>query len=368
MIGEAILEYGTVGAFHCSDIFELGDQCNPEDVHTFEGQVDTTETSLSYLGDRFPNLQKLRLNNSVIPNLRDIGCRFTNLKFLSLARCGITSLNGISTISKVLEELYLAFNKIDDCSELVGMDSLIVLDMEENNISDLSNIEFLSTCSNLKSLTLSGNPCVDDPEEYRSKVQDLIPNLLYLDEKRLKPKQPKVPLPNPRKARIMNEIVYKDSAPSSPEKNPNREQSDSTIKIREPSQKRVQITEPPSVQFSVSEPPSAPFPVSEPSPSIKIVEPSSKPEIESPPTTIKVREPDYPYDDEVIITEMLDDLIEDRPPTSRGNYESKFFKDSFELPTRNKTSKGFKNKPQVVTPRVPRNKNARPVSAARKLD
>lgn len=480
MISEAILEYGTVGAFHCNDIFDLKGNCKPEDVHTFECQVNTTESSISFVGDRFPNLRKLKLNNSIIPNMRDIGCRFTNLRFLSLARCGITSLNGISTISKVLEELYLAFNKIDDCSELVGMDSLIVIDLEENNISNLSNIEFLSTCSNLQSLTLAGNPCVDDPETYRSKVRDLLPKLRYLDERRLQPKETK---PNPRSARIRNEITYKKVRPKEPEpekiqanqqkteivqsnestaeknhiekdaqnkidnlqsnktNNENTKLKSKEIKKTEESEKETKRENQPKSQQSEkanvqpkepeetknrSKPKSNPRSkqteknqIKEPEPEkphlkqkskqqskqseknqsketeqknspkskaqqtekvkdkahSKDSEPSKKVQIVEPPAppapqeeAYKVKEPQYENDDEVIITDMLDDLIEDRPPTARGNYESKFFKDSFELNQRNKTPVILKAKPHVITPRIPRNRKPRAISSVKKLD
>ncbi|OHT04769.1 hypothetical protein TRFO_06215 [Tritrichomonas foetus] len=258
------------------------------------------------------------------------------------------------------------------------MDSLIVIDLEENKISDLTNIEFLSTCSNLKSLTLSGNPCVDDPEEYRTKVKGLLPNLLYLDEKRLKPKTPKsgVVGPSPRTTRIRNEISYKaprrgrkdisdsnageEKQASEHASEPVDEKDKESIKepvkqIRPPEQakqKRVKIRTPEPanvVQSHNSTKSNSSVPI-------------------RPPNEIKIKEPEYDGDDEVIITEMLDDIIEDRPPTSRGNYESKFFKDSFELPAKNKSSKGFKNKPHVITPRVPRgNKPVRPVSAANKM-
>lgn len=469
MIGEAILEYGTVGAFHCKDIYDLKGTCKPEDVHTFECQVDTTESSISFVGDRFPNLRKLKLNNSIIPNMRDIGCRFTNLRFLSLARCGITSLNGISTISKVLEELYLAFNKIDDCSELVGMDSLIVIDLEENNISDLSNIEFLSTCSNLQSLTLAGNPCVDDPETYRSKVRDLLPKLRYLDEKRLQPKEER---PNPRRARIRNEITYKKIQPKEPEtdktqsnnkeadktqakestaekiqtkqseedqqkesetaknqpKTKNKPQSNQTEKVQQKPNEKIQLKEPDEAknqskpknktqskesqkvqpketeksQSKAKEKPQSNQTEkvqqktkeknqsktkekekvqvenkakkednqSKSTKKVQIHEPPNYTSIQitEPPEPQKVKEPQYENDDEVIITEMLDDLIEARPPTARGNYESKFFKDSFELQQRNKTPVILKLKPHVVTPKVPRTKKPRAISSVKKLD
>lgn len=351
MITEAIIEYGTIGAFHVKDIYDIGDNCKPEDVHTFESQVNTTESTLTCIGDQFPNLRKLRLNNSVIYSIRDIGCTFSNLRFLSLARCGITSLCGISTISNTVEELYLAFNKITDVSDLMGMDSLQVIDLEENQISDLTNIEFLTCCSGLKSLTLTGNPCVDDPEEYRVKVAKLLPSLVYLDEKRLKPKLPKPKEEStPRQNRLKNnssnivenntEGVFKVREPKD-----NNRQADNGKKEKPKSNKVVRIHEPDDPpqnnivqeqQFQIHEPSSEDFKIKEPDCKIKEPEP-------------------YEDDDEIVITEMLDDLIEDRPPTSNGNYEQRILKDKMEVPPkRNRTSKGIKFRPRVVTPRVRR--------------
>jgi hypothetical protein len=119
-------------------------------------------------------------------SVRDIGCRLASLRFLSLANCGITSLGGIFTISHNVEELHLAFNAITDVSDLMGMDKLRVLDLEGNQITDITTIQFLSCCSNLVSLTLAGNPAVQNLDGYVRIVSGLIPNLVYLDERRVK--------------------------------------------------------------------------------------------------------------------------------------------------------------------------------------
>jgi hypothetical protein len=166
------------------------------DIRSLEAVADTRQMTLSYLGDLFPSLRKLRLNNSRIPSIRDISTRLTNLRFLSLAHCHITCLDGICTLSNSLEEVYLAFNQITDISELIGLSDLHVLDLEENGITRLADVELLSCCSNLKALTLLGNPAAES-ESYRDAVHQYLPNLLYLDEKRLKgqrrpPKVPKV--------------------------------------------------------------------------------------------------------------------------------------------------------------------------------
>jgi hypothetical protein len=155
-------------------------------VTSLEAIADTREKSLSYLGDFVPNLQKLRLNNSKISSIRDIGCRLTSLRFLSLANCNLTSLNGVSTLSQNLEELHLAFNAITDVSDLMGMDKLKVLDLEGGQISDLTNLRFLICCTSLTSLTLAGNPAVRNFESYARAVSELVPNLVYLDERRIR--------------------------------------------------------------------------------------------------------------------------------------------------------------------------------------
>jgi hypothetical protein len=164
------------------------------DVQSLEAVADTRQMTLRYLGDLFPSLRKLRLNNSRIPSIRDISTNLKNLRFLSLAHCQITSLDGICTLSNSLEELYLAFNHITDISELIGLANVRVLDLEENAIARLADVELLSCCTHLKALTLLGNPA-SEAESYRDDVRQLLPNLLYLDEKRLgeKRRPPKVP-------------------------------------------------------------------------------------------------------------------------------------------------------------------------------
>jgi hypothetical protein len=154
-------------------------------VKSVEARVNTRDSSLSILGDIFPRLEKLRLTNSKLVSVRDIGCHLASLRFLSLANCGITSLSGIFTISHNVEELHLAFNAIRDVSDLMGMDRLRILDLEGNQITDITNIRFLSTCQNLMSLTLAGNPAVQPAHHYARIVGEYLPNLMYLDEKRI---------------------------------------------------------------------------------------------------------------------------------------------------------------------------------------
>ena len=307
-IGKCILEFpGDPKRYPVDDITQYD---GPHDITTLlglEAIVDTRELTLSFLGEMFPNLQKLRLNNSIIPSVRDIGCTLTNLRFLSLARCNLTSLDGISTISQNLEELYLAFNKITDFCDLLGMEKLKIIDFEDNLITDLGAIEILVTSPKLQALTLAGNPAANDPE-YREKVAKLLPKLVYLDEKRLKPRRTKTPRP-----------VHEPKQPS-------------VVKFEESALENV----PRSMEKMVKEP----VEPSEPKPEILTLKKKSKKQAPKP-----VQEPNgddevvvAPLDlskletEEVLITEQLRDRIEERPPSSYGSFEKNVFPGFFKNP------------------------------------
>jgi hypothetical protein len=187
LIKFAILDYDTQPLTLAGNaLFHYNGPKRLSSVTALEIRVDTSDSSLSDLGEMFPRLEKLKLNNSKIDSVRDIGCHLDCLRVLLLANCGITSLNGISTIARNLEELHLAFNAITDVSDLMGMDKLRVLDLEGNQISDLSNLRFLTCCTALTSVTLAGNPAVKSEDAYVKIVAELIPNLMYLDERRVR--------------------------------------------------------------------------------------------------------------------------------------------------------------------------------------
>ena len=187
MLQEVILEYDRLPEH--LDIEEIMfTERDFSNVRSLELVVDTTELSLTFLGDRFPNLEKLRLNNSKISSVRDIGCSFKNLRFLSLAHCGLTSLDGISLLSPKLEELYAAFNEISELNDVMGLDNLKIIDLEENNVKNIAEVEFLTLCKSMRALTLAGNPCANSAT-YKQDVMKHCKQLIYLDEKRLRPKR-----------------------------------------------------------------------------------------------------------------------------------------------------------------------------------
>ncbi|XP_073514736.1 leucine-rich repeat-containing protein 56 isoform X3 [Phyllobates terribilis] len=169
---------------------------NLQDVTTLQMCVDTRERTLGnfgegyFLGTHMPNLRELKLNNSVIVSIRDLGTSLSHLQVLWMARCNLTDLDGISSLSS-LKELYLAYNALSDLSQVSMLENLEILDLEGNNLENINELQYLALCSQLTTLTVEGNPiCArpspDDTEssdyDYRVVVRRMIPQLKYLDD------------------------------------------------------------------------------------------------------------------------------------------------------------------------------------------
>ncbi|MCC8076579.1 MAG: leucine-rich repeat domain-containing protein [Clostridiales bacterium] len=106
-------------------------------------------------------------------------CQLTSLKKLSVAGCGLTTLEGVSALTELevldisgndlsslsalseldgLVELYAADNSISDLSPLSGLTDLTVLELADNNISDPAPLQLLTHLTNL---SLAGNQLTD---------------------------------------------------------------------------------------------------------------------------------------------------------------------------------------------------------------
>ncbi|ORY47035.1 outer arm dynein light chain 1 [Rhizoclosmatium globosum] len=161
-------------------------------------KVDTRLTSISSIGKSLSSLQQLKLNNSFIPSIRDLGSGYHNLTILWMARCSLDDVDSISSLTQ-LQELYLANNKIQDISSIGMLEFLEILDLEGNCVDDVEQVEQLALCGALVELTLQGNPIarggvvndeLSDTEEetireYRSMVGEAIPTLRILDDEEL---------------------------------------------------------------------------------------------------------------------------------------------------------------------------------------
>lgn len=81
---------------------------------------------------------------------------------------------------KKLEYLNLAINNIERVEGLEGLESLQKLDLTLNFIGELTSIENLIPCYNLRELHFIGNPCCDFPD-YRDFVIATLEQLETLD-------------------------------------------------------------------------------------------------------------------------------------------------------------------------------------------
>ncbi|XP_035796507.2 leucine-rich repeat-containing protein 56 isoform X2 [Amphiprion ocellaris] len=170
--------------------------CGTQDlshVTSLEVCVDTQESTLGNFGAYLPKLEKLKMNNSVIMSVRDLGTTLSHLQVLWMSRCCLQDLAGISTLCS-LKELYLAYNNVSDVSQVGMLENLHLLDLEGNDVDDLVQVQYLGLCSTLRTLTLEGNPVCLRPNptstqiadySYRAAVRELVPQLRYLDGKRV---------------------------------------------------------------------------------------------------------------------------------------------------------------------------------------
>mmetsp|Transcript_17022 Transcript_17022/g.20041 ORF Transcript_17022/g.20041 Transcript_17022/m.20041 type:complete len:923 (-) Transcript_17022:192-2960(-) len=119
--------------------------------------VDSSKNStLEVLGFLLPSLQRLSLDTSCLTSLRDLGTDLRVLQTLSLIDTGLTELDGVSALP-CLRELILKRNQISDLTPLCTHDSLQILDLSENNITNIDALEILGTCNKLYSLDLRNN-------------------------------------------------------------------------------------------------------------------------------------------------------------------------------------------------------------------
>ncbi|CAF1054966.1 unnamed protein product [Rotaria sordida] len=149
-------------------------------IRELEMIVDTSDTSLGNFGIYLQKLVQLKLSNSVIPRIRDLGTSLSHIRILWMARCCLNDLDGITSLQS-LEELYVAYNEISDLSALSMLEYLRLLDLESNLVDDFRQVEFLALCPSLKSLTLEGNP-INNHSDYRTEIIQRLPRLQTLDD------------------------------------------------------------------------------------------------------------------------------------------------------------------------------------------
>ena len=131
---------------------------------------------LNQFGQRLVNLKFLKLNDSFIQSIDDLGSNFKNLKILQINNCKLKELSGIICFEQ-LEIFEAKNNEISDLIELEMSTSLVKINLENNLIEDEQNIYFLSSLDNLEYINLRGNPI----KNYEKKLKELLLNLKEID-------------------------------------------------------------------------------------------------------------------------------------------------------------------------------------------
>ena len=134
---------------------------------------------LNQFGQRLTNLKFLKLNDSFIQSIEDLGSNFKNLKILQIDNCKLKDLSGIICFEQ-LEIFEAKNNEISDLIELEMSSSIKKLNLENNLIENEQNIYFLSSLDDLEYINLLGNPI----KNYEKKLKDLLPNLKEIDIQR----------------------------------------------------------------------------------------------------------------------------------------------------------------------------------------
>lgn len=88
--------------------------------------MDAGKQSVEVIGELLPSLQQLTLDSSLLYSFRDLGTSLHSLQVLSVARSGITDLDGIGALM-CLQQLYAQHNQIADISPLSMHEELQVV-------------------------------------------------------------------------------------------------------------------------------------------------------------------------------------------------------------------------------------------------
>ncbi|KAG5503038.1 hypothetical protein JIQ42_07001 [Leishmania sp. Namibia] len=129
------------------------------------------------IGAHLPSLSSLKLHNSRISRVRQLGTGFHALKYLWLNRCHVTDLHGIAACCPSLVDLYLPFNHVRDVAPVMALsETLEVLDVEGNLLEDAAELgTVLASLHGVRALSLLGNPLTC---QHQVRVRDAYRDLL----------------------------------------------------------------------------------------------------------------------------------------------------------------------------------------------
>eukprot|EP01038_Epipyxis_sp_PR26KG_P009977 gene9977-13422_t len=141
--------------------------------------IDTSIQSAYDLGNILSNLKTLILDESNVQSVRDLGTNLRSMTCLSLISCKLNDLDGIGALIN-LEVLNVSYNNLNDVTPLAMHDVIEDINLSGNRLSNLNVADSLSSCPNLKSVTLLENP-IASLKHYKAIISYLIPNLTALD-------------------------------------------------------------------------------------------------------------------------------------------------------------------------------------------
>jgi dynein assembly factor 1 len=131
-------------------------------------------------------LRQLYVHQNLISRIEGLES-LAQLDSLNISDNYISHISGLDAQAESLTMLQIKNNRlqsIDALEHLLILRNLSSLDLTGNKIDDGEGLlSLLSQLPSLKSLHLSGNPCVRTIPNYRKTVISRLPSLLYLDEK-----------------------------------------------------------------------------------------------------------------------------------------------------------------------------------------
>ena len=189
-------ESGTHPSFYSHDLVSkeyLHQLCGTSDLESVKYLEVTLDQRISihHILDHLPSLRQLKLDQSPIASIRELGPNVKHLTTISVSGCGLSDLDGVGSLVSI-KEMRVSFNSIQDLTPLALHETLEILDLSHNLLSNIVNCEILGTCSKLFSLDLRDNP-ISHTKNIRRSICHSIPQVrknsiilctieLYLDK------------------------------------------------------------------------------------------------------------------------------------------------------------------------------------------
>lgn len=182
-----------------------------------ELKVNVFEIPIHKIGEVCPCVQEFNLTGSVLESLRDLGTTWYTLRVLRVCGTGISNFEGITSFT-CIKELYANNNLVAELSALLFHDTLEVIDLANNRLSEYAELSYLTTINTLLALNLSANP-VTQLTDYAIFIQKELPMatavLTALEPTATlstEPSQPTLPLLKPvSRTKKLSDDIYSGS-------------------------------------------------------------------------------------------------------------------------------------------------------------